>query len=149
MSEFLDKIKKSVEDGYSTLRINAINLTETAGEYGKIAKLKFELHQLKSSSEKKLTLLGSTVYPYLLENNADALKSDETLVALLDDIKNNSNQMELLQKAIEDISTREKVEKKKIRDHEKMRKEIEDLEQQIEAHLKDIQAVKRTLNTDN
>ena len=146
MSDFLDKLKNSVEEGYSALRVNAINLKETAGEYGKIAKLKFELHQLKSSREKKLALLGSTVYPFLLENNPEALKSHETLMMLIDEIKNISNQIELLQRAIEDIATKEKLEKKKVRDHDKMRKEIEDLEKQIESHLKDIQAVKKTLN---
>lgn len=146
MSDFLDKLKNSVEEGYSNLRINAINLKETAGEYSKIAKLKFELHQLKTSREKKLALLGSTVYPYLLENNPEALKSHETSIMLIDEIKNISNQIELLQRAVEDISTKEKSEKRKVRDHEKMRKEVEELEKQIESHLKDIQAVKRTLN---
>lgn len=146
MNDFLDKLKKSVEDGYSNLRTNAINLKDTAGEYGKIAKLKFELHQLKSSRDKKLSLLGSTVYPYLLKNNTEGLKSHETLVMLLDEIKNISNQIELLQRAIDDISTKEKEENKKVRDHAKMRKEIEELEEQIEAHLKDIKAVKNTLD---
>ena len=91
MSDFFDKLKKGVEDSYSNLRVNAINLKDTAGEYGKIAKLKFELHQLKASREKKLAMLGDTVYPYLLQNNIEALKSHETLAMLLDEIKNISN----------------------------------------------------------
>jgi hypothetical protein len=145
MSDFLEKLKKSVEDGYSAIRINAINIKETAGEYSKIAKLKFELYQLNSTREKKMALLGKTVYPYLLENNEDALKTHETLQMLLDEIKNISNQVELLQRAIEDISQKEKTENKKIQDYDKMRKEVEDIEKQIEAHLIEIQEVKQKL----
>lgn len=148
MSDFLEKLKKSVEDGYSNIRINAVNIKETAGEYGKIAKLKFELFQLNSSHEKKMALLGKTVYPYLLENNAEALKTHEALQMLLDEIKNIVNQIELMQRAIEDISQREKVEKKKIQDYDKMRKEVENLEKQIEEHLKELQEVKKSLNNE-
>lgn len=145
MSDFLDKLKKNVEVSYSAIRINANNLKETAGEYGRIAKLKFEIFQLNSSRDKKMALLGSTVYPYLLENNPEALKSHETLPILLDDIKNISNQIELIQIAIDDISQNEKQAYKKLRDHTKIRKEIEELEKQIETHLKELKNVKDSL----
>ncbi len=143
MSDFLDKLKKSAEGSYSTVRDNAINLKDIAGDYGKIAKLKFELHQLKSSHEKKLALLGTTVFPYLLENNIKALKTHETLQMLLDEIKNIGNQVELVQHAISDISVREK--EPKPEDHKKMHNEIELLEQQIEDQLEELQAVKKAI----
>jgi len=145
MSDFLDKLKKGVEESYSTIRINAANLKETAGEYGRIAKLRFEMFQLNSTMDKKMALLGSTVYPYLLENNPQALKSHETLPILLDEIKNISNQIELIQIAIKDISKNEKQAYKKLRDHAKIRNEIENLEKQIETHLKELKDVKKSL----
>ncbi|KAA3618477.1 MAG: hypothetical protein D8M58_13515 [Calditrichaeota bacterium] len=143
MSDFLDKLKKSAEGSYSTVRNNAINLKDIAGDYGKIAKLKFELHQLKSAREKKMALLGETVFPYLLENNTKALKTHDTLQMLLDEIKNTDNQIELVQHAISDISKREKAPKPQ--DHKKMHAEIELLEQQIETQLEELHAVKKAL----
>jgi hypothetical protein len=145
MSDFLDKLKKGVDQSYTTIRLNAANLKETAGEYSRIAKLRFEMFQLNSSREKKMALLGSTVYPYLLENNPQALKSHETLPILLDEIKNISNQIELIQIAINDISKNEKQAYKKLRDHARIRNEIESLEKQIESHLKELKDVKKSL----
>ncbi len=143
MSDFLDKLKKGAEGSYSTVRNNAINLKDIAGDYGKIAKLKFELHQLNSAREKKLALLGQTVFPYLLESNTKALKTHETLQMLLDEIKNIGNQVELVQHAIADISIREKTHKS--HDHKKIHNEIELLEKQIEEQLEELQAVKKVL----
>jgi len=143
MSDFLDKLKKSAEGSYSTVRNNAISLKDIAGDYGKIAKLKFELHQLNSTREKKLALLGKTVFPYLLENNTKALKTHETLQMLLDEIKNISNQVELVQHAISDISIREKVARPE--DHKKLHSEIELLELQIEEQLEELKSVKKAL----
>jgi hypothetical protein len=144
MSDFLEKLKKSAEGSYSTVLNNAVNLKDLAEGYGKIAKLKFELHQLKSAREKKLTLLGETVFPYLLENNTKALQAHETLQMLLDEIKNHGNQIELVQHAISDISDREKVYSEK--DHDKIQSEIELLEQKIEEQLEELKAVKKALN---
>ncbi len=143
MSDFLDKLKKGAEGSYSAVRNNAINLKDIAGDYGKIAKLKFELHQLNSAREKKLALLGQTVFPYLLESNTKALKTHETLQMLLDEIKNIGNQVELVQHAIADISIREKTYKSQ--DHKKIHNEIELLEKQIEEQLEELQAVKKVL----
>jgi cell division protein FtsL len=144
MSDFLEKLKKSAEGSYSTVLNNAVNLKDLAEGYGKIAKLKFELHQLKSAREKKLALLGKTVFPYLLENNTKALQTHETLQMLLDEIKNLGNQVELVQHAISDISDREKVYTEK--DHGKIQGEIEILERQIEEQLEELKAVKKALD---
>jgi predicted nucleic acid-binding Zn-ribbon protein len=146
MSDFLDKLKKGVEESYSAIRLNASNIKETAGEYGRIAKLRFEMFQLNSTRDKKMALLGSTVYPYLLENNPQALKDHETLPILLDEIKNISNQIELIQIAINDISKNEKEASQKLRDHAKIRNEIESLEKQIESHLQELKDVKKSLD---
>lgn len=146
MADFLDKIKKGVEEGYDVVRNNAGILRDRAEDLSKITKLKFELHQLNSAREKKLALLGRTVFPYLMENNTDALKTHENLQFLLDEIKNLINQIELVQHAIKDISARDSVEHKKVVNGEKIRKEIEKLEREIEDHLKDIKAVKKTLD---
>ncbi len=144
MSDSLEKLKKSAEGSYSTVLNNAVNLKDLAEGYGKIAKLKFELHQLKSAREKKLALLGKTVFPYLLENNTKALQTHETLQMLLDEIKNLGNQVELVQHAISDISDREKVYTEK--DHGKIQGEIEILERQIEEQLEELKAVKKALD---
>jgi len=143
MSDFLDKLKKSAEGSYSTVRHNAINLKDIAGDYGKIAKLKFELHQLKTAREKKLVLLAETVFPYLLENNTKALKTHETLQMLLDEIKNIANQVELVQHAISDISIREKI--PKVHDQKKLQSELELLERQIEEQLNELKVVKKAI----
>ncbi len=143
MSDFLDKLKKSAEGSYSTVWHNAVNLKDIAEDYGKTAKLKFELYQLKSAREKKLALLGKTVFPFLLENNIKALKTHETLQMLLDEIKNIGNQVELVQHAIADISVKEKI--PKLKDHKKIQSEIEILEQQIEVQLEELRVVKKVL----
>ena len=145
MVDFVKKIKKGIEEGYETVRNNATNIKDMAGDYSKIAKLKFELHQLKTQHEKKLALLGTTVFPYLLENNTQGLKTHETLQMLLDEIKNISNQIELVQHAVTDISTREKQESKPV-NMQKIRNQIEDLEHEIEQRLSEIQAVKDELD---
>ena len=79
-----------------------------------------------------------------MENNTQALKTHETLQMLLDEIKNLSNQIELVQIAISDISTREK-NRPASKDHDKIRQEIERLETQIEDHLSELKAVKKAL----
>ncbi|MCB0284097.1 MAG: hypothetical protein H6627_12535 [Calditrichae bacterium] len=146
MNDFLDKIKKGVEEGYGVVRSNANILKDRAEDLSKIAKLKFELHQLRAARERKLTLLGQTIFPYLLESNLEGLKTHETLQILLDEIKNLNNQIELVQHAIADISVKDTLEHKKVQNSEKIRKEIEKLEQEIENHLQDIKAVKKTLD---
>lgn len=144
MSDFITRLKKSVEESYDSLRTNAGSIKDVAEEFSKIAKLKFELYQLDGVREKKLTLLGRSVYPFLLENNFDGLRNHETLPILLDEIKSHSNQIELIQHAIKDISQKGP---KPINgeDKQNMRNEIDALEKQIEARLNDLKAVKEAL----
>ncbi|MGD9899056.1 MAG: hypothetical protein AB7T22_08015 [Calditrichaceae bacterium] len=144
MTDFIDKLKKSIEESYDTVRKNAGNLRDIAEELSKLAKIKFELHQYKAALEKKMALLGETVYPFLMENNIDGLKSHETLQVLLDDIKNINNQIDLLQNAVKDLSeqTRHEPEKKSKIDLEN---QIDHLEKEIEARLTEIRAMKDQL----
>ncbi len=144
MTDFIDKLKKSIEDSYDTVRKNASNLRDIAEDLSKLAKIKFELHQFKAALEKKMALLGETVYPFLNENNIDGLKSHETLQVLLDDIKNIRNQIDLLQNAVKDLSEQTKHEPEK-KGKVDLENQIDHLEKEIEARLKEIRAMKDQL----
>ncbi|HHM01823.1 MAG TPA: hypothetical protein ENJ15_02340 [Caldithrix abyssi] len=145
MKEILEKLKKSFEENYVSVKSNAITLKDIAEDYGKIAKLHFEKHQLESARDKKFLLLGTTVYPHLLENNIERLAGHETLPMLIDEIKNYNNQIELIQLAINDIASRER-RKPKIQAEENIRQQIERLEEQIEQRLSELKAVKEALD---
>ena len=56
MTDFFDKVKKTIEQSLDRAKVNAQGLKDTAEEMGKVARLKFDLHQLSSSKRKKLQL---------------------------------------------------------------------------------------------
>ncbi|RMH60253.1 MAG: hypothetical protein D6677_14015 [Calditrichaeota bacterium] len=145
MKDLLEKLKKGVEESFDALRDNAVSIKDIAGDYGKIAKLRFEKHQLQSAREKKLTLLGKTIYPYMLENRPEHLREHETLPMLVDEIKNLDNQIELLQLAIKDIAARE-IQKTRRTEKEALYRQIEALEEQIEKRLNELKAVRDALD---
>ena len=145
MAEFIEKLKKTIEGSLDTARNNAQNLKEIAEEYSKIAKLKFELHQLQSSKKRKMELLGETVYPFLIENKIDDLKKHETLQVLLDEIKNINNEIELTQKSIKDLYNRSKTESK-IHERQQLKNQINDVEKEIESRIEEIKSVKESLD---
>ncbi|HED11901.1 MAG TPA: hypothetical protein ENJ10_14520 [Caldithrix abyssi] len=145
MKEILEKLKKSFGENYISVKSNAITLKDIAEDYGKIAKLRFEKHQLESARDKKFMLLGTTVYPFLQENNPERLRTHETLPMLIDEIKNYNNQIELIQLAINDIAARER-RKPRIEAEESIRRQIERLEEQIEKRLSELKAVKEALD---
>ncbi len=147
MTDFFDRFKKTFEEGLDTVRDNAMSLREVAEEYSKVAKLKFELYQTKSSRDKKLTLLGSTVYPYLLENDHKGLKAHDTLATVVKDIKNLNDQIDLLESAVEDMTDKSKESDKK-QDKEHLKNQISSLEKDIEARLKEIKVMKEELGKD-
>ncbi len=74
MKSLLDKIKQTLEEGYDYLHDSATIVIDKAEDFGKISKLKFEVKQLSANTEKKLTILGDAIYPYLLKNNVDGDK---------------------------------------------------------------------------
>ncbi len=140
MAELLTKIKKAIEESLETAKGNAQSLKEIAQDYGKTARLKFELHQLRISKRKKYELLGKTVFPYLVSNDYKGLKKHETLSVLLDEIKNIINQIQLTQneleqhlKNTEDSGSREP--------KEKIQKEIQQIEWEIESRLEEIKKI--------
>ncbi|MCD4692176.1 MAG: hypothetical protein K8R79_04635 [Calditrichales bacterium] len=145
MADFMDKVKKTIEDGYVVARSNALNLKEMAEELSQIAKLKFEVYQLQTSKKKKKELLGDTVYPFLLKNKIDALKKHETLKILVDDIKNIDEQIESTRKKIQEVSERVKKEAP-AQDPEEMKGKITEIEDEIESRLEELKTVKESVD---
>ncbi len=146
MSDLLNKIRKTLQESLENARQNAQSLKEMAGEYSQSARLKLEIHQLRTVKRKKLTLLGETVYPFLLENNIDGLKSLDTLTVLIDEIKNLQNTIDLTEKTIEKLSEKEEKQNTQPVDTEILKEQITGLEEEIEARLHDLQAVKKTIH---
>jgi len=134
MTTLLDKIKKTLEEGYDLFRDSATSAIEKAEDFGKISKLKFEIKQLSATAEKKLTILGDALYPYLLKNEIEALKDNTAIKLIVDEIKNLNADIEAKQKMIDKvISENEKIVKEK--EHDKMQKNIEVLEKEIEERM--------------
>jgi len=144
MADLISKLKKTIEESLDTARNNAQSLKELAEEYGKVARLKFELYQLQNAKKKKLELLGETVFPFLNENNFDGLKKHETLQILLDDIKNTNNEIELTQRAINEAGEKEN-ESEQSEEQEALKKKIEEVEGEIESHLNELKIVKQAI----
>ncbi|HID37964.1 MAG TPA: hypothetical protein EYP36_00420 [Calditrichaeota bacterium] len=145
MSDLISKLKKTIEESLDTARNNAQSLKELAEEYGKVARLKFDLYQLQNAKRKKLELLGETVFPFLTENNFDGLKKHETLQILLDDIKNTNNEIELTLKAINEAGERDR-ESQTSEEKEDLKKKIEDVEGEIETRLNELKIIKETID---
>ncbi|HGY56959.1 MAG TPA: hypothetical protein ENK44_14720 [Caldithrix abyssi] len=145
MSDLISKLKKTIEESLDTARNNAQSLKELAEEYGKVARLKFELYQLQNAKKKKLELLGETVFPFLTENNYDGLRRHETLQILLDDIKNTNNEIELTQKAIEEAGEKDTTTEQS-EEQEELKKKIEEVEGEIESRLNELKIVKQAID---
>jgi hypothetical protein len=145
MTDFFDKIKKTIEQSLDRAKNNAQSLKDTAEDLGKVARLKYDLHQLSSSKRKKLQLLGETVYPFLNENKVDDLKTHESLPVLIDEIKDLGNQIELTQKSIEEVQQQSKEESKPV-NQEDLRNQINELESEIESRIEELKIVKETLD---
>ncbi len=145
MSDLLNRIKKSIEEGMDVAKANAQGLKEMAEEYGKTAKLKYDIFQLENSKKRKMELLGETVFPFLVENNTAGLKKHETLIYLLDSIKNIDNQIELNQKALQDI-TEGDTEDARRQERDDLRNQINEIEKDIEEKIKALKIVKESID---
>jgi len=145
MADLMTKLRKTLEESINLARDNASNFKGLAEEYGKAARLKFEIHQLKTSRKKKITLLGETVYPFLLKNDFEGLKKHETLGVLIDDIKILNNEIELTENAIKLLNVKDE-EQQKI-SHQELQGQILELEDQIETRIKELKMVKEALET--
>jgi DNA gyrase/topoisomerase IV subunit A len=147
MSQFLERIRKSFGERYDTVRTNAQTLKDVAEELGKIARVKFEIHQLKIARRRKFTLLGETVFPFLFENRSDELKNHENLHIILDDIKSLGNQIQLAERQLKDLTRNDLAELPGL-ERDRLQDEIEMLEFQIEKRLKELHEMKKSLQGD-
>lgn len=145
MTDFFDKVKKTIEQSLDRAKVNAQSLKDTAEDLGKVARLKYDLHQLSSSKRRKFQLLGETVYPFLNENKVDDLKKHESLPVLLDEIKDLGKQIELTQKSIDEVQQQSKDESKPV-NQEDLRNQINELESEIESRIEELKIVKESLN---
>ncbi len=138
MADLVTKVRKAIDDTLELAKVNAQNLKEIAQDYGKTARLKFELHQLKINKRKKYELLGKTVFPYLVAQDYKGLEKHETLSVLLDEIKNIINQIQLTQNELEQhLKDKEQGEEPK----EKIKEEIKQIETEIETRLEEIKKI--------
>ncbi len=141
MADLLTKIRKALEDSLDTAKTNAQNLKDIAQDYGKAARLKFELHQLKINKRKKLELLGKTVFPFLVSNDFKGLKKHETLQVIIDDLKNIINEIQLTQNEL-DLHLSKKAEGEESPEpQQKVKEEIKQIENEIESRLEEIKQI--------
>ncbi|MBN2425121.1 MAG: hypothetical protein JXR46_10590 [Calditrichaceae bacterium] len=148
MNDLIDKIRKTLEDSLETAKENAQNLKEIAEEYGKTARLKFELYQLQSSRKKKMELLGETVFPFINEKNYTDLKKHETLQVIIDNIKSLDNDIELTRKALELQRNPDKKQSREL-NKEELQNQINEVEKEIESRINELRAVKDALKKNN
>jgi len=134
MTTLLDKIRETLEEGYDYFRDTANVAIDKAEDFGKISKLKFEVKQLSSQAEKKLTILGDALYPYLLKNDVEALKDNAAIKSILDEIQELNSKIEDKQKQVDNVvAENNKIVKEK--EEGKIQKNIEILEKEIEERM--------------
>ncbi|MCK5033093.1 MAG: hypothetical protein KAS18_05645 [Calditrichia bacterium] len=142
MTTLLDKIRETLEEGYDYFRDTATVAIDKAEDFGKISKLKFEVKQLSSNVEKKLTILGDALYPYLLKNDVEALKDNAAIKSILDEIQELNSKIEDKQKQIDKaVSENENITKEK--EEGKIQKNIEVLEKEIEERMQVLKELKK------
>jgi len=142
MTTLLDKITKTLEEGYDYFRDTATVAIDKAEDFGKISKLKFEVKQLSSQAEKKLTILGDALYPYLLKNDVEALKDNAAIKSILDEIQELNTKIENKQKQVDVVvSENEQITKEK--EEGKIQKNIEVLEKEIEERMNVLKELKK------
>lgn len=142
MATLLDKIRETLEEGYDYFRDTATVAIDKAEDFGKISKLKFEVKQLSSQVEKKLTILGDALYPYLLKNDVEALKDNAAIKSILDEIQKLNKKIEDKQKQVDKVvSENEKITKEK--EESKIQQNIEVLEKEIEERMNVLKELKK------
>jgi hypothetical protein len=144
MADLLNKIKIVFEDGFDTFKANASNLKEITGDFSKTTKLRFDLYQFQNSRKKKLELLGDTVYPFLIKNDYDGLKSHETLQVLLDEIKNYGNEIELIKRKLDDFAQENRNQSPESL-RASLQVQIDDLESDIEDKISELREIKKNI----
>ena len=134
MTSLLEDIKKTLEESYDVVRDSASTMIDKAEDFGKISKLKFEIRQISSNVEKKLTVLGDAVFPHLLKNDVDTLKDNPAIKLLVEEIQDLNKQIDDKQKEV-DVLVQESKKITKEREQEKLQSKISTLEKEIEERM--------------
>ena len=134
MASLLDQIKKTLEEGYDVVRDSASTMIDKAEDFGRISKLKFEIRQIGSNVEKKLTVLGDAVFPHLLKNDVETLKDNPAIKLLVEELQDLNKQMSDKQKDVDKL-VEETKQLSKEKDQEKFQARIAILEKEIEERM--------------
>jgi hypothetical protein len=141
MTSLLDQIKKTLEETYDTVRDGASTMIDKAEDFGKISKMKFDIRQMSSNTEKKLTVLGDAVLPHLIKNDVDALKNNPAIKLVVEEIQDLHKQIDDKQKEIDKVvAETEKINKEK--EEEKILYRINVLEKEIELRMSELKKLK-------
>jgi hypothetical protein len=145
MTSLLEQIRKTVEETYDTVRGSASEMIEKAEDFGKVSKMRFDIRQLSTNVERKLTILGDAVLPHLIKNDVGALKDNPAIKLVVEEIQDLKKQIDDKQKAIDTIL----VESQKItreKEEEKLHTRIEILEKEIEERMSELNKLKPSEN---
>ena len=134
MTSLLDQIKKTLEEGYDVVRDSASTMIDKAEDFGRISKLKFEIRQIGSNVEKKLTVLGDAVFPHLLKNDVETLKDNPAIKLLVEELQDLNKQMSDKQKDVDKL-VEETKQLSKEKDQEKLQSRVAILEKEIEERM--------------
>jgi len=141
MTSLLDQIKKTLEETYDTVRDSASIMIDKAEDFGRISKMKFDIRQMSTNAEKKLTILGDAVLPHLIKNDVNALKDNPAIKLVVEEIQDLNKQIDDKQKEIDKlVAETEKIVKGK--EEEKMHERIQFLEKEIEQRMSELKKLK-------
>ncbi len=141
MTSLLEQIKQTLEETYDTVRGSASIVIDKAEDFGKISKIKFDIRQLSSTAEKKLTILGDAVLPHLIKNNVDALKDNPAIKLVVEEIQDLNKQIDDKQKEVDKVvAESDKIVKDK--EEEKLHGRIQTLEKEIEERMTELKSLK-------
>ena len=141
MASLLDDIRKTLEESYDLVRDGASTMIEKAEDFGKISKIKFEIRQLSSGVEKKLTILGDAVFPHLLKNDVEALKDNPAIKLLVEELQDLNKQVDDKQKEVDKLIEESK-QQNQVRDQEKIQSKITSIEKEIEERMEVLKKLK-------
>ena len=143
MTSLLEQIKSTLEETFDTVKDGATVMIEKAEDFGKISKMKFEIRQLSSNTEKKLTVLGDAVLPHLIKNDVNALKDNPAIKLVVEEIQDLNIKIDDKQKEIDKLVVEtEKISMEK--KEEKMHTRINTLESEIEERMAELKKLKAT-----
>ena len=134
MPSLLEDIRKTLEESYDLVRDGASTMIDKAEDFGKISKFKFEIRQISSNVEKKLTILGDAVFPHLLKNDVETLKDNPAIKLLVEELQDLHKQIDDKQKEVDKLIVENK-QQNKIKDTEKLQTKISTIENEIEERM--------------